>query len=457
MQAFGVNELISAVSGQCLQAGQTKEITGAKIDSRKVLPGDLYIPIIGKNNDGHRFIEGAVDNGAAAVLVDANHSVNVPESVTVIQVASTFDAMKKLALANRKRFDIPVVAVTGSAGKTTTKDLIAAVLSQKFSTLKTIGNLNNAYGIPQTLFGLSEGHECAVVEMGMDHMGELTESIWEVLPHIAVITNIGSAHLENLGCKENTLKAKKEICSTLEAEDFCLVNGDDPYLRQIKDEKYSVVRVGINHEDVDLKVDNVTTGKSGIDFDVSGEHYHFKIPGIHNVYNCLMAIWIAREYGIDGSAVQRAFDEFVPSGNRMKTENIGEVTFIDDSYNANPESVRAAVNAVSDMCESENGRFIAVLGDMLEIGESGAKAHYDCGVFAASKADALIAVGEISRENTMAGFSSVKKDAAFSAKDAEEAVALLSDFIRPGDTVLIKASHGMALDRMIPLLKEAKS
>ena len=455
MQAFGVNEIVSAVSGKCVQAGQSKEITGVKIDSRKIVPGDLYIPIIGKNNDGHRFIQNAVENGAAAVLVDEQHDVAVPKTVAVIRVMSTFDAMKKLACENRKHFDIPVVAVTGSAGKTTTKDLIAAVLSEKFSTLKTIGNLNNAYGIPQTLFGLSEGHECAVIEMGMDHMGELTESIWEVLPHIAVITNIGSAHLENLGCKENTLKAKKEICSTLGEDDFCLVNGDDPYLRQIKDEIYHVVRVGIIHDDVDLKAENVTTGKNGIDFDVAGEHFHFKIPGIHNVYNCLMAIWIAREYGIDSKKIQAAFDGFVPSGNRMKTEMIEEVTFIDDSYNANPESVRAAVNAVSDICESSQGRFIAVLGDMLEIGESSGKAHFDCGVFTASKADVLIAVGDISKENTMDGFLSVKSGSAYGAKDAEEVVTLLKDYVRPGDTVLIKASHGMALDRIIPLLKEA--
>ena len=456
MQVFNINEIVSAVSGECLQIGQVKQISGVKIDSRKITAGDLYIPIIGKNNDGHRFIQNAVENGAAAVLIDERHNISVSESVTVIRVASTFEAMKQLACENRKRFDIPVVAVTGSAGKTTTKDLIAAVFSEKYSTLKTIGNLNNAYGIPQTLFGLSNGHECAVVEMGMDHMGELSESIWEVLPHLAVITNIGSAHLEKLGCKENTLKAKKEICSTLGPDDFCLVNGDDPYLRQIQDEIYHVVRVGIDHDDVDLKAENVITGKSGIDFEVDGEHYHFKIPGIHNVYNCLMAIWIAREYGIDSSDIQSAFNGFIPSGNRMKTEIIEEVTYIDDSYNANPESVRAAVNAVSDIHRNSKGRLIAVLGDMLEIGDSGEKAHYDCGVFTASKADVLIAVGDISRENTTAGFTSVKTDFAYGVSDAIEAAALLKELAHPGDTVLIKASHGLALDRIIPLLKEAK-
>ena len=204
--------------------------------------------------------------------------------VGIVGVADTFEAMRALAAANRARYDIPVVAVTGSAGKTTTKDLIASVLSMGYQTMKTQGNFNNEVGVPLTLFQLTPAHEAAVVEMGMNHSGEIARSIGEVRPHIGVITNIGSAHLENLGSKENTLKAKMEIFGTMGKEDIALINGDDPYLRRIVARDYRVVRVGIREPDVDLKAEAIREDLSGLYFEADGVLFHFKWPGIHNVY-----------------------------------------------------------------------------------------------------------------------------------------------------------------------------
>ncbi|MDD4508341.1 MAG: UDP-N-acetylmuramoyl-tripeptide--D-alanyl-D-alanine ligase [Eubacteriaceae bacterium] len=431
-------------------------VQGAVIDSRKVHDGDLYIPIVGVKNDGHQFIESAVTNGASAVLIDAGHLSFIKQAndAGVIQVESTIEALKQIACANRRKCAAEVISITGSSGKTTTKDIIASVLSVNYKTMKTQGNFNNEFGIPQTLLQMTADDQMAVVEMGMSHRGEITRSIWEVLPHIAVITNIGSAHLENLKTKQNTLLAKKEIFSTLGKNDVALINGDDSYLRGIHDEGYPIVRVGIEHDDLDLQARNVHTGQDGISFCVDHQEYRFGFPGIHNVYNCLMAIWIGRYYKMSASEIQKGFDVFIPSGNRMKTEDLLGVHLIDDSYNANPESMKAAMNTMGDLCIGRSGRKVAVLGDMMEIGMDSQKKHWEIGQYAAGKMDMIVAVGQHARA-IAAGAREAKSEAIiFHVANAKEAAVLLKKEMKAEDTVLIKASHGMELGKIVDILKE---
>ena len=456
MEKFSVEEVIKVTHGRLTRQGKDPWIRNVRIDSRKVMPGDLYIPIVGANNDGHRFIGSAVQNGAAAVLADTDHQDVPAGDFSVIEVEDTLEALKQMAGANRARYDIPVIVVTGSSGKTTTKDVVTAVLSQKFNTMKTQGNFNNEYGIPQTLFQMGADTEAAVIEMGMNHMGEIARSIWEVRPHIGIITNIGSAHLENMKTKDNTLLSKKQIFSLMGPEDFALLNGDDPYLQKIKDETYQIVRVGLEADNLDLKAVNVKTGKDGIAFEVDGEAFHFNYPGIHNVYNCLMAIWIGRCYGMDRDAIQRGLDAFVPSGSRMKPVDVAGCRFIDDSYNANPESMKAALNTVADWNDGK-GRVIAVLGDMLEIGDGTEKRHFETGCYAAAKADGVVAVGELSRHLAAGARTGLPAEKVWHADDAAGAGKILTEILESGDTVLIKASHGMELHRAVDVFQEDRA
>ncbi|MGN0193835.1 MAG: UDP-N-acetylmuramoyl-tripeptide--D-alanyl-D-alanine ligase [Pseudoramibacter sp.] len=438
------------ITGGTIASGDGRaSVSGIVIDSRKVEAGNLYVPIIGANNDGHRFIPAACQAGAAAYLCDAEHDSQYQvQGAVKIVVPSTMEALRQLAAANRARYDIPVVAVTGSAGKTTTKDLIASVLGVKKQVMKTQGNFNNEIGVPLTLFQLTPEHEAAVVEMGMNHLGEIHRSIFEVKPHVGVITNIGSAHLENLGTKDNTLRAKKEILETMGAEDIALVNGDDPYLRKITPSPYRVMRTGIHQDDVDFKAQHVVQNAEGVRFEVCGETYHFKYPGEHNVYNCLMAIGVGLIFGYAPKEIQDGLDRFVPSGNRMKKVSVDGRHFIDDSYNANPESVKAALNTVSAQAE---GRVVAVLGDMLEIGKNSSEKHREIGAYAADKADVLIAVGPLSE--AMAAGAKDRNIEVCHVSDADAAAEAVEKLSQPGDTVLLKASHGMNLHHVLERLQ----
>lgn len=449
-EPWSVETVAAITQGKVVHPGAA--ICGIVTDSRQVKLGDLYIPIIGEHNDGHGFIDAACANGAAAVLCDSDHLPAWQGKIDagIVGVADTFEAMRALAAANRARYDIPVVAVTGSAGKTTTKDLIASVLSMGYQTMKTQGNFNNEVGVPLTLFQLTPAHEAAVVEMGMNHLGEIARSIGEVRPHIGVITNIGSAHLENLGSKENTFKAKMEIFGTMGKDDIALINGDDPYLHRIAGEAYRVVRVGIREPAVDLKAEAIREDLSGLHFEAGGVSFHFKLPGIHNVYNCLMAIWIGRYYHLDDVAVQAGLDAFEPSGNRMQMVAAGGLHFVNDAYNANPESMRAAMDTV---CAVAKGRKIAVLGDMLEIGEHAEAQHRAVGEYAGTHMDAVIGVGEWAEALCAGARSAAPNHPAVAAATVDAAAQILGEIAQTGDTVLIKASHSLSLDRIIDRIK----
>lgn len=461
MNEIKFDELAGILSARNLygfpQALEGRALTGVSIDSRNVGDGVLYIPVTGEHHDGHDFILDAVENGASAVLsqyaldqVGLSEKALEEKGVLFLNVDSTLQALRDLAGENRSRSDIPVVALTGSAGKTTTKDLIASVLSQKYNTLKTEGNLNNVFGVPRTLLEISPEHEAAVIEMGMDQMGEIAGSIEQVRPDIAIITNIGTAHLERLGSRENILRAKSEILTTLQSNQFALLNGDDDMLDHVNDSAFEVRRYGMDADQLDLRATDYHSDENGISFTCGSKTYHLGIPGRHNVYNALAAIWVGTKLGLSPQQIQDGFDAFKPSDHRMNLIQNDDVTIIDDSYNANPASMVAALDTLEDSAGGR--RKVAILGDMFELGPDEITGHLEVGRAAARKADYVIGIGEAAR-NIIRGAIDVK--ASMKGKyfvTTEEAARAVPELIEPGDIVLVKGSRGMHLEQVVDAL-----
>lgn len=452
-----VNKILEITQGELLQGEINREITGVTIDSRTINPGDLYIPIVGENNNGHIFITDVFENGGMITLTQEKNR-DYPEKMTVIFVPSTLEAMKALARFHRHRYTLPVIAITGSSGKTTTKDLVGVVLSQKYCTLKTQGNFNNEYGIPQTLFRLEPEHEIAVIEMGMDHLGDITKSIDLVDPDISVITNIGLTHIEILKTQENIFLAKKEILQTLGNGQIALINGDDPFLRKLEDEEhpFQIKSFGF-HGDHDLKILDYNSHSRGLNMKIvwegQKESYTFAYPGEHNIYNCMVAIWLGHYFKMTQQEIQKGLDAFVPSDNRMNIFQVGEITVINDSYNANPDAMKGALNVLSTM-KTDHKRSIAVLGDMLEMGDHGPAAHFKTGEYAQTRADILIGVGPLG-EDICKGYGS-KQGQVYHVSDAITAGECIASIMAPGDIILIKASRGMGLEKTIDYIKGEK-
>lgn len=452
-----IDKILEITQGELLQGEINLEITGVAIDSRKINQGDLYIPIVGENNNGHIFIAKVFENGGMVTLTQEKE-MNFPERMTVIFVASTLEAMKALASFHRHCYAVTVIAITGSSGKTTTKDLVGVVLSQKYHTLKTQGNFNNEYGIPQTLFQLEPEHEIAVIEMAMDHLGDITKSIYLVDPEIAVITNIGLTHIELLKTQENIFLAKKEILQTLGNEDIALINGDDPFLRKLMDEEnnFQVKSFGIHGEN-NLKILDYTSHNRGLNMKVAWEghqeSYTFAYPGEHNVYNCMVAIWLGHYYMMTPIEIQNGLDAFVPSDNRMDIFPVGEMKVINDSYNANPDAMKGALDVLSTM-KTDYKRSIAILGDMLEMGDHGPAAHYKTGEYAKTRVDILIGVGRLGEE-ICRGYGS-DQGQVYHVLDAVTAGECIASIMAPGDIILIKASRGMGLEKTIDYIKGEK-
>ena len=454
MESISIDEILHITRGELLQGNRSLAITNVAIDSRKIKNNYLYVPIVGETNNGHDYITQAYSNGGQVCLTEERNR-SFPAEMTVVYVASTLAAMKALAGFNRQRYNIPVIAITGSSGKTTTKDLVAAVLSQKYHTLKTEGNFNNEYGIPQTLFNLGPDHQIAVIEMGMDHLGDISKSIQLVKPDISVITNIGLSHIERLKTQENIYLAKKEILQTLSSEGIAYINGDDEFLKKIAVEKttYQVKTFGLQGAQT-VTARNYTSTPAGLEIEVEWEQrkevFTFNYPGAHNVYNCLVAIGLGYFYDMTQAEIQKGLDAFVPSGNRMDIFTLGSIKVINDSYNANPDAMRATLDVLATLGRDYR-RKIAVLGDMLEMGEYGPAAHLEVGRYARDKADILIGVGELGW-SICQGYENA--GTVYQVTDALAAGVCLKEIIQPADIILIKGSRGVGLERVIDFIKE---
>ena len=461
MMKLFIEDLAKACDGKILQKGIQDEISGISIDSRTIDANMVFVALRGENFDGHDFISSAYQKKVCGIIVEKGKKVNFDElkDIYIIEALNTEEALKSISRYYKSLFPIPFIGVTGSVGKTTTKDMISSVLAYKKEVLRNIGNFNNQIGLPLTLLKLEEKHQMAVLEMGMSSFGEIEELVKIVNPKVGVITNIGMSHIEHLGSKDNILKAKMEIASQMGADNFLLINGDDEYLGKLKGQKsvYKKVFFGLK-PDNDIVAQNVINlGEDGFAFDVifNGvvQSYSIKYPGIHNVYNALAAIWIGLHFNMTYQDIQEAFNTFTPSKMRMEVINLKDLKIINDAYNASPDSMKAALGVLNNIT---TGRRIAILGNMFEMGSFSEEGHRTVGdYFTNTEVEVLIAVGDMAKwiaEEILDKNHSKKK--IFIVKNNEEAISTLQEILEPMDTILVKGSRGMKMEEIVKYLQE---
>ncbi len=465
MEAITLQQLIEATKGTLLEgstkaAGTGREtmlqttITGVQSDNRIVEKGDAFFAFVGEKTDGHRFVTAALEAGAAGAVVSKEPKEYIPGKFYIL-VKDTIEALGDLAAWYRSRFEIPVIGITGSVGKTTTKDMIASVLSAKYTTLKTQGNYNNNIGLPKTLLNLSSDTQMAVIEMGMNHLKEISYLVQIAKPQTATITNIGDAHIGNLGSKENIFKAKSEIFEGLQEGGFAVLNGDDPYLIRLREdadkkERFTFTFVGEDESCEWRAVDICEDSQDSMSFTAVTPigTFELKVPalGHHMIYPVLTAAAIGAHYGLTADEIQAGVANYVPTKMRMETIHLADgVVIYNDTYNANPQSMKAGLLTLS---HTKAARRIAVLGDMKELGDSEEALHREVGAYAAGLSpDVLITVGEaaalLAKEAEKNGLCNVH-----ACKDKEEAKEWIRKAAGRETAWLFKASRSMAFEEL---------
>ena len=448
MEKLSLQEIAKGAGADCPAEWADIAVEDICTDTRKITPGCLFIALKGERFDGHEFVDKAFEQGAAAALVHRPVLSEYP----VLRVEDTRRALLNLARFYRKRFSVFLVGITGSVGKTSTKEMIYSVLSQKAKTLKTQGNFNNEIGLPMTLFGLDSSYRAAVIEMGMSAFGEISRLSCTAMPSLAVITNIGVSHMEHLGSRENILKAKLEILDGLQGDLPLILNGDDDMLATVGEfVDREIIYYGIDSPDAGVTASDIAVQDLHTTFTISyfGKKVQAKIPtvGRHHVYNALAAFCVGLVADMPEEEILRGLSQYKPTGLRQHITTVDGITIIADCYNASPDSMGAALS-VLDTLETK-GRRIAVLGDMLELGEISEKAHYKVGVMAGqSKADEVLCYGPQS-ENIARGAMSEGMTKVMIFQDKQELSRYLQEHTVPGDTVLFKASRGMKLEEVM--------
>ena len=446
-----VREICAAVGGTLLQGEGSALITGVTTDSRAVSAGQLFIPLTGERFDGHAYIGSALSSGAAGCLTARTPETLLPGKLYV-QVADTRLALKALAAWYRSRFTLPVVQITGSAGKTTTKEMVAAVLSRRYDTLKTQANFNNDIGTPLTLLGLAPQHQAAVIETGMNHFGEIRYLGEMVRPDIAVITNVGDAHIENLGnTRQGILRAKCEIFQHLSPDGIAVLNGDDPLLNTVALPQ-TILRCG-RGENCNVRVTDVDDrGIEGIACTVTTARASYRLtaasPGSFMIYPMAMAAAIGEALGLTGEEIAAGVAAYVPTGSRMHLIRLPEGRLlIDDCYNANPQAMEEALKLLA---VTPARRRAAVLGDMGELGELTVSAHRAVGVLTGElHLDSVIAIGEKARD-----IASAAPNARWYAS-VDDAMPVIRAAFTEGTAVLVKASHAMHFENIVKELEQS--
>lgn len=429
------------------------ELTAITTDSREAVPGCLFVPIVGERVDGHRFIPQVLEAGALVVLTEKDPAET---EKPCIHVESTLQAVKDIAAFYLEQLDIPVVGVTGSVGKTSTKEAIAAVLSEKYNTLKTLGNFNNELGLPLTIFRLREEHEIAVLEMGISNFGEMSRLAAIARPDTGVITNIGNAHLEFLGDRDGVFRAKTEMINYIQPDGRVVVNGDDDKLIHVQGQRgIEPVFFGLDPSQ-DVYADGIEShGLRGTDcvIHIGDESFkvHIPIPGKHMVYNALAAAAVGRIYGLSDDEITRGIGNLESMRGRFRMIETADYLVVDDSYNASPASMKASMDIMKDA----DGRKVAVLGDMGELGKDEKEMHREVGRYASSSGiDLLICTGTLSREMAEAALACRDNPTMVVVwePDRESLLAHIENYLKKGDTVLVKASHFMHFEQVVDLL-----
>ncbi len=435
-----------------------EEASCVVINSRKIEAGGVFIATKGEKVDGHQFIAQVAEKGALGVVCERPADYPVP----YILVKDSFQALKDIAEFYREQLSVKVVGITGSVGKTSTKEFIASVLSEKYQVLKTSGNFNNEVGLPLTVLSIRPEHEIAVLEMGISNFGEMHRLSKIAKPDICVITNIGQSHLENLGSREGIFKAKSEIFDFMNPDGHVFVNGDDDILRHIKKKgSHDPIHFGLESDNEIFASDVVSRGLLGtravIHANLEAFRVEIPLPGAHMVLNALAAAGVGMELGLTSGEVKAGITHVERVNGRSNVISLSGCTLIDDCYNANPGSMRAAIDL---LCQAP-GRKVAILGDMFELGENEEELHAGVGAYAVEKGtDVIICTGALSghmyeravHEKELSTDTSVKEICYFATRD--ELQEHLPALLKEGDTVLVKASHGMEFEKIVEFLKE---
>lgn len=452
---FTIKEICQALGSELVtveSAAPDIVFSGISTDTRTVKPGDLFVALIGERFNGHDFLTKAVASGAAGLVVQDVCPAG-PLKLPVITVGNTLNALQNIARFHRLRYSIPVIAITGSNGKTTTKDMTAAILASRRSVLKTQANYNNEIGLPLTLLNLTEKHEAAVVEMGMRGLGEIKELAGIALPTVGVITNVGETHMELLGSLDNIAAAKAELVEAIPPEGLIVLNADNPYVLAMAGKaRGRVLTYGLT-EQADIRASEVVLGDGGSTFTchVGVETFPVTVPalGRHNVFNALAAISVGSALGLQPADIQRGLAAFETAAMRLAVSKVSDYVVINDAYNASPASMAAAVDTLVDIAPN---RAVAVLGDMLELGDIAVEAHRHIGRRLANSGTGLVVtVGELAGEIAGAAREHGVQEV-FACRDHAAAKQILADKLRPGDTILIKGSRGMKMEQILEIL-----
>lgn len=458
MEYLTIKELILASEGQLVsKCNEETSVNDIVIDSRKASKDNAFVAIVGENLDGHDFINLAINQGCKTIIKNKNNNVDIEnKEINVIEVNNTELALGDIARFYKSKFEIPFIAVTGSVGKTTTRDMVYSTISAKYNSLKNVGNLNNQFGVPLTLFNLNKEHECAVIEMGMSGFNEIEYLANIVNPQIGIISNIGYSHIEHLGSRDGIFKAKMEIATNFDESSLLIVNGDDDCLKTLKNKDlvYKLRTFGFE-KDNDIYCESFEMDEYSINFIAvfDGKKEEFFIPtvGKHNIYNAMAAILVGINLNMTIEEIKDGLKDFQCTKNRLDIIKNNNLTIIDSVYNASIDSMTAALNILG---RYENRR-IAILGDMFEMGEFAEFGHRQVGKAALNNVDILIAIGKDAefivkelKENNM------NPDNLYHFETKEEAIENLDHIIKENDVILVKASRGMHLEKIVEHLNK---
>lgn len=441
IEPLTLSEIVGATGGEIVFGNGDILVNAVSTDSRDC-DGAVFVALSGENFDGNDFIPSACEGGAVGYITDKDCICD--KCSFAVKVKNTGAALLDIASAYRDKFDIKIIGLTGSVGKTTTKDMVAAALSGNVrEVLKTQGNFNNNIGVPYTLFGIRKTHDIGVVEMGMNHFGEISVLTACAKPDIAIITNIGESHIEYLGSREGILRAKCEIFEGLNENGVAILNGDDELLYGIRDYlPFKTIYCGIENASCEVVAGDIKSGNEGISFTALGERFHINTVGRHNITNALLAIAAGRALGISADEIQKGLLSYESKGIRQSITEKNGVKVITDCYNAAPISVKAAIDV---LCEISEGRKLAVLGDMKELGENSPAYHREIGEYASARGvDELLLIGDFASFTAEGGKGSNIRIFDTNADITE----YLKATIKEGDTVLFKGSRAMKLEEV---------
>lgn len=459
MENLTLEEVVKATGGKVYLEGKNHIYNKIGTDTRKIEKGSIFIALKGENFNGNNFITEAVQKGAALCLIDeiCFDKKDIVSGSVVVKVEDTRKALLDLAEYYKSKLNIKVIGVTGSTGKTSTKDLIAAMLSSKYKVFKTQGNFNNDIGLPLMIFSLDESYDIAVLEMGMSNFGEIHKLAKVARPEMAVMTNIGISHIENLKTRENILKSKLEITDFFGEDNILIINNENDILENLQEQSFKVIRTGLKKGN-NFRAENIILNENGSEFDVYIDDklcfrkFKLEAPGKHNILNALLAMACGDELGVSLEEMQKGMNNFKSTSMRLDILRGKKFTIINDCYNASPDSMQAAIDVMCNLKSIK--RKIAVLGTMKELGEKAYDAHKETAIYAKKKGiNTLVVLGEFS-DAFREGFND---DNCKAFSDVNSCIEFLNSYLDIGDAVLVKASRAMKFENIVKELQNLNS